>query len=69
MKFRPCISGLCTEDGTHCKGCGRSHQEIAETKSLVTNIVDFAKKQDYDNISDFSDFINKSISKKLKEIS
>lgn len=69
MKFRPCISGLCTEDGSHCKGCGRSHQEIAETKLLVTNIVDFAKKQDYDNISDFSDFINKSISKKLKEIS
>ncbi|NOR69242.1 MAG: DUF1289 domain-containing protein [Methylomarinum sp.] len=69
MKFSPCISGQCTEDGTHCQGCGRSHEEIAETKGLVKNIVAFAKKQDYDNIDDFSVFITKNISKKLQEIS
>ena len=31
MKFVPCNSDLCTKDGTHCAGCGRSHEEIAET--------------------------------------
>lgn len=69
MKFNPCISGQCTEDGTHCKGCGRSHTEIAETKNLVKNIVLFAEKQGYENIDDFAAFITKNISKKLHEIS
>ncbi len=69
MKFNPCISGLCTEDGTHCKGCGRSHKEIAETKALVMNIVNFAKKQGYENTDEFAKFINKNIAKKLQELS
>lgn len=29
MKFGPCIGG-CTNEGTHCEGCGRSHEEVAE---------------------------------------
>ncbi|MDD1613160.1 MAG: DUF1289 domain-containing protein, partial [Methylococcaceae bacterium] len=29
MKFSPCISGKCTYEGTHCGGCGRTHEEIA----------------------------------------
>ena len=32
MKFSPCIAGKCTDQGTHCEGCGRTHEEIAETK-------------------------------------
>jgi predicted Fe-S protein YdhL (DUF1289 family) len=33
MKFIPCKgSAFCTETGTHCEGCGRSHSEIAETR-------------------------------------
>jgi len=69
MKFNPCVPGQCTEDGTHCKGCGRSHEEIAETKTLVLNIVNFSKKKNYENNDDFAEFITKSISKKLQEIS
>jgi len=68
MKFNPCVSGQCTEDGTHCGGCGRSHEEIAETKQLVMNIVNFSKKQDYDNTDEFANFIHKNLAKKLKEI-
>ena len=34
MKFSPC-NGKCTEDGTHCEGCGRSHEEIAEMRAVL----------------------------------
>lgn len=66
MKFIPCISGQCTEDGSHCEGCGRSHVEIAETKSLVKGLVDFAQKQEYDNIEEFAGFISKNLIKKIR---
>jgi len=66
MKFNPCISGKCTEGGTHCEGCGRSHEEIAETKQLIMQLVDFARNQGYENIEDFSNFIGKSLLKKLQ---
>ncbi len=66
MKFKPCISGLCTEEGTHCEGCGRSHEEIAETKSLVMGLVNFAQKQDYDNIEEFVSFVGKNVVKKIQ---
>jgi len=66
MKFNPCVSDQCTEDGTHCAGCGRSHQEIAETKQLVMNLVNFSQKQGYENTDDFADFIQKSLAKKLQ---
>ncbi|MCF6250905.1 MAG: DUF1289 domain-containing protein [Methylococcaceae bacterium] len=66
MKFKPCISGLCTEEGTHCEGCGRSHEEIAETKSLVMGLVNFAQKQDYDNVEEFVSFVGKNVVKKIQ---
>lgn len=66
MKFNPCIVGKCTEEGTHCKGCGRSHVEIAETKQLVKALVNFAQKMDYENVEDFSGFIGQSLLKKLQ---
>ena len=66
MKFKPCISDLCTEEGTHCEGCGRSHEEIAETKSLVMGLVNFAKKQDYVNIEEFVSFVGKNVVKKVQ---
>ncbi len=66
MKFNPCIAGKCTEEGTHCMGCGRSHEEIAETKKMVKALVGFAQKMNYDNIEDFSNFIGQSVLKKLQ---
>ncbi len=67
MKFIPCIPDQCTEDGTHCKGCGRSHLEIAETKGLVKSLVTFAQKQEYENIEDFASFIAKNLVKKIQK--
>lgn len=66
MKFHPCVSGQCTTEGTHCQGCGRSHEEIAETKKLVMALVSFAQRQGYDNIEDFSDFVGKAVLNKLR---
>ena len=64
MKFTPCID-QCTSEGTHCQGCGRSHQEIADTKKLVLSIVDFIKTQEYENSEEFLNKITKSVLKRL----
>jgi hypothetical protein len=66
MKFNPCVSGKCTDQGTHCEGCGRSHEEIAETKQLIGNLVSFAQKMGYENHEDFADFVGRNLLKKLQ---
>jgi len=52
MKFSPC-AGLCSSDGTHCKGCHRSHNEINETKALVAGIIVHLKRYQYDDPENF----------------
>jgi len=64
MKFTPCID-QCTSEGTHCQGCGRSHQEIADTKKLVLSIVEFIKIQEYENSEEFLNKMTKSVLKRL----
>ncbi|MCW8924227.1 MAG: DUF1289 domain-containing protein [Gammaproteobacteria bacterium] len=54
MKFNPC-TGKCTQEGTHCEGCGRSHEEIAGMKAAIEGVVDFAQKMGYENIDEFTD--------------
>ena len=66
MKFNPC-TGKCTEEGSHCEGCGRSHEEIAEMKTLVAGLVAFAQKMEYENIEEFVDGVAGSIKYKLGE--
>ncbi|MCX7096148.1 MAG: DUF1289 domain-containing protein [Methylobacter sp.] len=66
MKFSPCID-QCTYDGTHCEGCGRSHQEIAETKKMVMALVNFVQTQEYENPDDFVNAVGQSVLKKLKK--
>ena len=66
MKFSPC-TGECTEEGTHCEGCGRSHEEITEMKKLVGNLVAFAEKMEYENIDDFANGVAGSIKYKMGE--
>lgn len=66
MRFNPCDSQHCTTDGTHCQGCGRSHEEIAETRKLVADVVSFAQRMGYENVEDFAGFIGKAVLNKLK---
>jgi hypothetical protein len=69
MKFNPGITGQCTDLGTHCEGCGRTQQKIAETKKLVLALVDFAQTMGYENHEDFAEFIGKSVLNKLQKSS
>ena len=58
--FKPC-NGECTEDGTHCAGCGRRHEEIAEMRKLVGALVAYAEEQGYENVDDFAEGVANSI--------
>jgi predicted Fe-S protein YdhL (DUF1289 family) len=69
MKFNPCIPGKCTDQGSHCEGCGRTHEEIAETKKMIKDLVAYAQMKDYENHEDFANFIGKSILTKLQNLS
>ena len=66
MKFYPC-TGECTDDGTHCEGCGRSYEEIAEMKDLVARLVEFAGKMNYENTEDFADAVAGTIKYQMGE--
>lgn len=58
MHFSPCRGGTnCTQDGTHCQGCGRSHEEIRETRTLVDAVAQFALNMGYENVPHFTQFV------------
>lgn len=60
MEFKPC-NGKCTEEGTHCEGCGRSQAEVADLRKLVSGLVDYARTMEYENYEDFADGVAGSI--------
>ena len=60
MNFSPC-TGECTDEGTHCEGCGRSHEEIAEMRTLVGGLIEFAHKMNYENYQEFADAVSGNI--------
>ena len=64
MKFNPC-TGKCTHEGAHCEGCGRSHEEIAEMSNLVSSLINFAEKMNYENVADFAEGVAGSIKYKM----
>ena len=65
--FKPCVSRIaCTEDGTHCRACGRSHEEINALRALLNQVADFAVQMDYDNNEEFLDYLKNKVLKKLK---
>jgi methionyl-tRNA synthetase len=66
MKFNPC-TGECTDEGSHCEGCGRSHEEIAEMKEQVARLVAFAEKMNYENMEDFADAVAGTIKYQMGE--
>jgi len=66
MKFTPCLD-RCTFEGTHCQGCGRSRQEIVDTKKLAISIVRFIQSQNYENNEEFLATMNKNVLKKLQK--
>ena len=66
MRFNPCQGkDNCTEGGTHCQGCGRSHEEIARTRELIGMVADFASKMGYENYQEFTAFVGDKAAKKV----
>ncbi len=64
MKFSPC-TGKCTDAGTNCEGCGRSHEEIAEMKTHIASLVTFAEKMKYENVEEFANSVAGNIKYKM----
>jgi len=66
MKFVACIGKEhCTEGGTHCRACGRSHEEIARTRALIDAIAGYALEMDFENYGEFIGYVG---SKSLKKV-
>ena len=65
--FNPCKDrNACTEDGAYCRGCNRTHVEIARTRALVNDIVQFVNTMGYENIDEFMAYLTRKVSKKTK---
>ena len=58
MKFSPCTN-QCTQSGTHCQGCGRTHTEINETKALTQAMTEHLLKYRYDDPETFTEMVTK----------
>ncbi len=66
MQFSPCQGkDNCTEGGTHCEGCGRSHEEIAHTRELIGMVAGYALEIGYKNYQEFTAFIGDKAAKKV----
>ena len=67
MQFSPCRGkDNCSEGGTHCEGCGRSHEEIASTRALIASIADYAINMCYENHAEFTSFVADKAEKVVK---
>ena len=64
MKFTPC-NGECTDKGTHCEACGRSHEEIAAMQKPVEELVALAETMKYENLEDFANAVAGSMKYKM----
>ncbi len=66
MQFNACQGkDNCTEGGTHCEGCGRSHEEIARTRELIGTVANYALQMEYENYQEFTAFIADKAAKKV----
>ena len=64
MQYITC-NGQCTFEGTHCEGCGRSHEETRAMNGPMDELVAFAQLMDYENLEDFVEGIAGGLKYKL----
>ena len=65
--FVPCAGkSACTEDGSHCRGCGRSHDEIARARDAINVLADLAFQKGYDDVEVFAEYVAARIVKKVE---
>ncbi|MCF7983134.1 MAG: DUF1289 domain-containing protein [Thiohalocapsa sp.] len=66
--FKPCAGkDACTDGGSHCQGCGRSHEEIARTRDAIAILAELAVEMDYTNVEAFADYVARRIVKKTDQ--
>lgn len=66
-RFSPCKDrSACTEDGPNCSGCGRTHPEIARTRAITADLVDFINTMEYENPDEFMAYLTRKVLKKNK---
>ena len=69
MRFNPCRGGdFCTQEGSHCEGCGRSHEEIAATRELIAAVGQFALDREFENVEDFAAYVADKAVKKVQMV-
>ena len=68
--FKPCINrNACNDDGVRCRSCGRSLDEIIQTKQVVDTVFNFIREMDYDNSDEFMAYLSRKIAKKINHAS
>ncbi len=64
--FVPCTGKhKCHDDGTNCLICGKSLSEKNKLKQGIELLTNLALEQDYDNIEQFSAYVQKKLTKKI----
>jgi hypothetical protein len=56
----------CRDDGEQCLVCGRSFEEIRQTRQLIDALADLACAQDYDNVDEFTAYIVRKVCKAVR---
>ncbi|MDR3395913.1 MAG: hypothetical protein P4L70_12990 [Parasulfuritortus sp.] len=65
--FTPCRGKTaCRDDGTVCLTCGRSLDEIGQTRDLIDALAELALKHEYGNLDEFSAYVADKITKKVR---
>ncbi|MGB5445189.1 MAG: DUF1289 domain-containing protein [Psychromonas sp.] len=67
MKFSPCTNN-CTKDGTHCQGCGRTHQEIQSMSAIGVQLLNHLLEYDYDDPEVFLGIVSKKALLRLQKL-
>ncbi len=56
--FTPCKGKTaCRDDGTICLACGRSLNEIEDTRRLIDALAELAIAQQYENVGEFFSYV------------
>ncbi len=66
MIFNPC-TGKCTDEGTHCDGCGRTHEDVAVTRKFVKEIVGYIQHKEYENPQDLLSSMTRGVEYQLQK--
>jgi len=65
--FTPCRGKTaCRDDGVNCLTCGRSLDEIEQTRVLIDSLAELALAQRYGNVDEFSAYVAEKVSRKVR---